>query len=66
MSTGSMTVKRDLSKWKCRSISGRVPRPIEPKPIMTIGPVIVPCIGQFCIVFSEDARAGEARGTVRL
>src|SRR5258705_9129346 len=39
-SCGSMMTKRDLSKAKCRSISGSVPLPIEPKPIMTIGPEI--------------------------
>jgi PP-loop superfamily ATP-utilizing enzyme len=39
-SCGSMMTKRDLSYSKCRSISGKVPLPIEPKPIMTIGPEI--------------------------
>src|SRR6266446_9710563 len=39
-SCGSMITKRDLSYSKCRSISGKVPFPIEPKPIMTIGPEI--------------------------
>ena len=37
-----MTTKRALSKVKCRSISGSVPRPIEPKPIMTMGPLMRP------------------------
>src|ERR1700759_3684101 len=40
-SCGSMMTKRDLSYSKCRSISGSVPLPIEPKPIMTIGPEIL-------------------------
>src|SRR5437588_1758568 len=39
-SCGSMMTKRDLSYAKCRSISGKVPLPIEPKPIMTMGPEI--------------------------
>src|SRR5580692_7739309 len=39
-SCGSMMTKRDLSYSKCRSISGSVPLPIEPKPIMTMGPEI--------------------------
>ena len=39
---GSMTIMRDLSNLKWRSISGSVPRPIEPKPIITTGPVISP------------------------
>jgi hypothetical protein len=34
---------RDLSNSKCFSISGRVPFPIEPNPIMTIGPVMRAC-----------------------
>ena len=36
-SRGSMTTIRLLSNLKWRSISGSVPRPIEPKPIITIG-----------------------------
>src|ERR1700686_4830020 len=44
-SCGSMMTKRDLSQAKCRSISGRVPLPIEPKPIMTMGPEIFAWIG---------------------
>src|SRR5437763_6882766 len=40
-SCGSMMTKRDLSWAKCRSISGNVPLPIEPKPIMTMGPEIL-------------------------
>src|SRR3954453_4266413 len=39
-SCGSMMTKRDLSQAKCRSIRGSVPLPIEPKPIMTMGPEI--------------------------
>ena len=45
VSSGSMTVNFDLSKAKCRSMRGSVPRPIEPKPIITIGPVISPYTG---------------------
>src|ERR1700709_1492615 len=44
-SCGSMMTKRDLSYSKCRSISGSVPLPIEPKPIMTMGPEIFAWIG---------------------
>ena len=33
-----MTTNFDRSKAMWRSISGRVPLPIEPKPIMTMGP----------------------------
>src|ERR1700712_1754122 len=44
-SCGSMMTKRDLSYLKCRSISGKVPFPIEPKPIMTMGPEIFAWIG---------------------
>src|SRR5579872_6640870 len=39
-SCGSMMTKRFLSYSKCRSIRGKVPLPIEPKPIMTMGPEI--------------------------
>src|SRR4051794_9970164 len=39
-SCGSMMTKRDLSYAKCRSIRGSVPLPIEPKPIITMGPEI--------------------------
>src|SRR4051794_27517230 len=49
LSDGSMTAKRLLSKSKCRSIRGSVPRPIEPKPIITIGPLMRPCTGQVVI-----------------
>src|ERR1700738_4932646 len=44
-SCGSMMTKRDLSYSKCRSISGRVPLPIEPKAIMTMGPEIFAWMG---------------------
>ena len=37
-----MTTKRLLSNSKWRSISGSVPWPIEPKPIITIGPLMRP------------------------
>ena len=37
-----MTVKRLLSNSKCRSSSGKMPWPMEPKPIRTMGPVILP------------------------
>jgi hypothetical protein len=37
-----MTISRFRSYLKWRSISGSVPRPMEPKPIITIGPVISP------------------------
>src|SRR5258705_1653576 len=33
-----MTTNFERSKAMCRSMSGRVPLPIEPKPIITIGP----------------------------
>ena len=36
---GSMTVIFALSQAMWRRISGRVPLPIEPKPIMTMGPL---------------------------
>jgi hypothetical protein len=53
LSRGSMTTMRDLSYLKWRSMSGSVPRPIEPKPIMTIGPVISLWTGQFCFAISR-------------
>src|ERR1700738_5139021 len=40
-SFGSMMTKRDLSQARCRSLSGNVPLPSEPKPIMTMGPEIL-------------------------
>src|SRR3984957_15997062 len=56
-SCGSMITKRDLSYSKCRSISGSVPLPIEPKPIMTIGPLMRPCTGHWVIAnLRERAR----------
>src|SRR5579859_3311169 len=51
-SCGSMMTKRDLSYSKCRSISGSVPLPIEPKPIMTMGPEIFAWIGGVMVVVS--------------
>ena len=50
MSLGSITTSRLLSNSKCRSISGSVPLPIEPKPIITIGPLMRPWTGQVVIV----------------
>src|SRR5450631_4097790 len=61
LSSGSITVKRDLSNLKCRSISGSTPRPIEPKPIMTIGPVIVPCTGHCDIYFLQKGQRNAGR-----
>src|ERR1019366_2352075 len=61
LSSGSMTVKRDLSNLKCRSMSGNTPRPIEPKPIMTIGPEIVPCTGHCDIGFLRKSRGAASR-----
>src|SRR5262245_5091613 len=37
-SSGAMTTNFARSKAMCRSSSGRVPLPIEPKPIITSGP----------------------------
>jgi hypothetical protein len=42
LSLGSMTVNRFMSSSKCRSINGSMPLPIEPKPIIAIGPVMRP------------------------
>jgi hypothetical protein len=56
-----MMTKRDLSYSKCRSINGRVPLPIEPKPIMTMGPEILAWIGEadeFMNMSPERGRAG--------
>jgi hypothetical protein len=41
-SLGSMTTMRERSTVKCRRISGSVPRPMDPKPIITRGPSIEP------------------------
>src|SRR5919201_4560421 len=38
LSSGAMTTNFARSKAMCRSISGKVPLPMEPKPIITIGP----------------------------
>ena len=45
VSSGSMTTNFERSKPKWRSISGSVPLPIEPKPIITIGPAKRACSG---------------------
>src|SRR5271156_3399069 len=60
-SFGSMITKRDLSQAKCRSISGNVALPIEPKPIMTMGPVIFAWIdeGGFMGLVSENGCVGK-------
>jgi hypothetical protein len=49
---GSMTTNRLRSNSKWRSISGRVPLPIDPNPIITIGPVIRPWTGHVVIGIS--------------
>jgi hypothetical protein len=61
VASGSMTTRRSLSKVKWRSISGRVPLPIEPKPIITIGPVIRPWTGQAGIAESLLGRRRRRR-----
>src|SRR5688572_23963187 len=40
-----MMVMRLRSHSKCRRMSGNVPRPIDPKPIITIEPSIFACMG---------------------
>src|SRR5262245_48051795 len=45
-----MTTNFGRSKATCRSISGKVPLPIEPKPIITIGPTKRACSGQLSVV----------------
>src|SRR5712672_489254 len=66
-SWGSMMTKRDLSYSKCRSISGKVPLPIEPKPIMTMGPEIFAWIGAGGLMNLSpemgDALGREAKGS---
>jgi hypothetical protein len=47
--SGSITVIRFGSHVMWRRISGRVPRPIEPKPIMTMGPFHTACTGHLLI-----------------
>ena len=47
--SGSMTVISLGSHLMWRRISGRVPLPIEPKPIITMGPFQAACMGQFVI-----------------
>src|SRR5262245_31779792 len=41
-SSGSMTVQRSWSNSMWRSSNGSTPRPIEPRPMMTIGPLTRP------------------------
>src|SRR5882757_11438310 len=66
-SCGSMMTKRDLSYSKCRSISGSVPLPIEPKPIMTMGPEIfarIFCSGGLIQVYLRNMNcAGGNKGS---
>ena len=45
---------RLLSYSKWRSIRGRVPLPIEPKPIITMGPVIFAWICELMNGFSAE------------
>ena len=47
--SGSMTVICCGLHLMWRRISGSVPRPIEPKPIITMGPFQAACMGQFVI-----------------
>ena len=49
LSSGAMTTNFERSKAMWRSISGKVPLPIEPKPIITIGPSKRACSGQFLV-----------------
>src|SRR5215813_5139747 len=49
-SSGAMTTNFERSKPMCRSMSGSVPRPIEPKPIITMGPSKVACNGKLSVV----------------
>src|SRR6202020_2947441 len=50
-----------------RSIRGRVPFPIEPKPIITMGPSMVACTGQLVIQTTPIGRgaAPHSVGVVR-
>ena len=57
-----MTTKRLLSNSKCRSISGSVPLPIEPKPIITIGPLMRPWTGQAGIAEGLLGKGGDVTG----
>src|SRR3954467_15406913 len=61
-SCGSMMTKRDLSYAKCRSIKGSVPLPIEPKPIITMGPEIFAWI---CGAVIGDLRSTSKQGGAR-
>jgi hypothetical protein len=44
LSSGAITMNLERSKPIWRSSNGSTPRPIEPKPIITIGPAKVACI----------------------
>ena len=57
--------KRDLSYSKCRSISGSVPLPIEPKPIMTMGPVIFAWIFEVGIEATPKQDGRDQHGSAR-
>src|SRR6185369_12498174 len=46
LSSGAITTNFERSKAMWRSMSGKVPLPIEPKPIITIGPSNRACSGQ--------------------
>src|SRR5262245_49822282 len=50
LSSGAITTNFERSKAMWRSISGKVPLPIEPKPIITIGPSKRACSGQPSVV----------------
>src|SRR5262249_55327177 len=67
LSSGAMTTNFARSKAMCRSISGKVPLPIEPKPIITIGPSKRACSGPplvedaFTSVLLSDRSKGSRR-----
>src|ERR1700733_2717863 len=62
LSSGSMTTKRDLSYSKCRSIKGNVPLPIEPKPIITMGPEIFAWISEGLMGMVSPKKCWRYRG----
>src|SRR5262249_14508835 len=77
LSSGAITTNFDRSKAMCRSISGKVPLPIEPNPIITIGPSKRACSGQLLVAVafilvtpgkrltgSRSARPTDARAAV--
>src|SRR6266852_6003221 len=68
-SSGAMTTNFARSKAICRSISGKVPLPIEPKPIITIGPSKRAWSGQLSVVgvfiSSTPTKGRAARGARR-